>query len=144
LDYDNTISMDITLTPAVTLIGRVTDLQGRPIAGADVNPSVHTGWPYGGSFGLTVFKRTDGNGRYEIKALPVGQKYHIGVGLVDGYGENAVKLGLLEQPGRIELEDIVLLQANLSVSGIVFDESDTPVPQRRRRSRRRRSATPGG
>jgi len=108
--------LDITLAPAVTLTGRVTDSAGKPISGADVFPSIHAK-TYLAGFGYTVFEPTDSNGIYEIKALPVGQDYSIRAKCIfGGYIANSVRPGLLNEPGLKELQDIVLQPAKPTVS----------------------------
>ena len=103
--------VEITLVEGVTLSGRVTNPQGRPIAGADISPEVYReNWT--AAFGFTVFQPTDINGVYEIKALPVGQDYELTVRPFMKYGGSKVRLGLLEQPGRREIADIILPPVN--------------------------------
>lgn len=99
--------VEITLIEGVTLSGRVTNPQGKPIAGANIFPLVNCEeWDAG--FGHTVFQPTDINGVYEIKALPVGQDYTVHVRRAMKYGKAITRLGLLEQPGRKEIADIIL------------------------------------
>jgi len=58
--------VEITLVEGVTLSGRVTNPQGKPIAGADISPVVYReNWT--AAFGFTVFQPTDINGVYVIK-----------------------------------------------------------------------------
>lgn len=118
--------VDIILTPGVTLTGSVTDPHGKPIREANVHPSVRISH-YRASFGFTAWPPTDSDGRYEIKALPTGYEYNIDIG-AKSYGTNYVRLGLLDSPGCKHLEPIVLQPANLSVSGIVLDDNDRPMP----------------
>jgi beta-lactamase regulating signal transducer with metallopeptidase domain/Leucine-rich repeat (LRR) protein len=123
-DYSKPI--DITLTPAVTVTGRVTDPQGNPIAGADVGRASVRTKTYGAGFGLTVWPPADSHGRFALKALPLGYEYSMGVS-ADGYGSERVRLGLLSEPGIKELEDIVLQPAGESPTRTVSDSSsETP------------------
>ena len=110
--------VEITLIEGVTLSGRVTDPQGKPIAGADVSPIVYREtWSAG--FGYTVFQPTDSNGIYKIKALPVGEDYSIYARCSFGeYVANNVRLGLLNESGFKELEDIVLQPAKLKIARV--------------------------
>ncbi|MHC4638820.1 MAG: thioredoxin family protein [Planctomycetota bacterium] len=112
---DSNKPVEITLIKGVTLSGRVTNPQGKPIAGADVLPSVNRKtWEAG--FGYTVFQPTDSNGVYEIKALPVGQDYSIrAIYPFEEYGANSVRVGLVNEFGLKELEDIVLQPAKLTI-----------------------------
>lgn len=106
--------LNITLVPAITLTGRVTDSAGDPIRGAYVFPRVHSE-TYLVGFGYTIFDPTDGNGIYKLMALPVEQDYSIDVNVFGGNITNSVRLGLLDEPGPKELEDIVLELAKPSV-----------------------------
>lgn len=115
----------IILSEGVIFSGRVTDPQGKPIAGASASPVVDAK-TYRAGFGYTVWKPTDSNGCYEIKTLPVGAEYGIDV-WANGYGGDQIKI-IADKPGRQQLKDIVLQPANLSVSGIVLDENLEPVP----------------
>jgi thiol-disulfide isomerase/thioredoxin len=103
--------VEITLIEGVTLSGRVTNPQGKPIAGANIFPSVNRK-KWMAAFGFTVFQPTDINGVYEIKALPVEQDYTVNVKSAMKYGKAKVRLGLLEQPGRKEIADIILPPVN--------------------------------
>ena len=103
--------VEITLIEGVTLTGRVTNPQGKPIAGADILPSVNRK-EWNAAFGFTVFQPTDIDGVYEIKALPVGQDYNVSVPPFMKYAKTEVRLGLLQQPGRKEIADIVLRPIN--------------------------------
>lgn len=123
-DYSKPV--DIILTPGVTLTGSVTDPQGKSITGANVHPSVRISH-YKAGFGSTAWPPTDSDGHYEIKALPTGYEYNIDIG-AKSYGTNYVRLCLLYSPGCKHLEPIVLQPANLSVSGIVLDDNDRPMP----------------
>ena len=118
-DYSKPI--DITLTPAVTVTGRVTDPQGNPMAGAGVRASVRTK-TYGAGFGLTVWPPADRDGRFALKALPLGYEYRMGVS-ADEYASEGVSLGLLSEPGIEELEDIILQPAGESLTRTVSDSS---------------------
>ena len=103
--------VEITLIGGITLSGRVTNPQGKPIAGVHISPVVYRkNWT--AAFGFTVFQPTDINGFYEIKALPVGQDYELPVRSFLKYGGSKVRLGLLEQPGRKEIADIILPPVN--------------------------------
>ncbi len=103
--------VEITLIEGVTLTGRVTNPQGKPLAGVHISPVVYRkNWT--AAFGFTVFQPTEINGVYEIKALPVGQDYELPVRPFFKYGGSKVRLGLLEQPGRKEVADIILPPVN--------------------------------
>ena len=115
----------VTLTTAVTLAGRVTDPQGRPIAGADVSPTIKSG-RYAAGFGWTRWEPTDSNGLFELEALPTGYQYVLHA-TAEGHGRQRQTLERITEPGEKTLDDFVLLPADQSVSGIVFDEDDKPM-----------------
>lgn len=122
-------TVTITLQPGVTLKGRVLDHDGHPIKGAAVQPeisSITAGPTKVAGFGLSAFQPSDGEGRFEIKALPIQQEYNVGVS-AKGYGPKRAEAGLMTEAGERKLKDIVLLTADWSVSGIVRDDRDQPM-----------------
>ncbi|HET6429382.1 MAG TPA: carboxypeptidase-like regulatory domain-containing protein [Phycisphaerae bacterium] len=67
----------VQLAPALTITGRVTDPEGRPIRGADVN--LLAGRWDGEDLPSMGRVRTDRDGAYRIGALPAGQDYTVAV-----------------------------------------------------------------
>ena len=118
-------SIEVKLRPGVALTGVVTNEKGVPLADAKVDVSYNIGrmWaPIDREFPV------DKQGRFEIKAVPPGEKYHIEVH-ADGYGTRDAEVQLEEpyQP-RKDLGTLALPTADQAVSGVVLDEDQNPVP----------------
>lgn len=119
---------NITLGPAYTLSGRITDPNdhGIPAASIELRGNM-PGWLTDVGNKVT----TDKQGRYEIKAVPAqieDFKYQLEVN-TDGYGP-------VMSPGTriqgdpnttVEIPPIILEPADRSISGIVVDANDQPV-----------------
>ena len=118
--------LDVVLTGAVTLAGRVIDPQGKPIAGAEVYPLIEKENGHKVGFGLTRWQRTNANGRFTIRALPLGSKYGV-FAKSKGFGTDNNSVELTKQSGRVEVDPLILQPANLSVSGIVLDDRERPM-----------------
>ena len=120
--------IQITLKPALSIAGRVTDPNdvGIPAARLELTLNV-PGWlTYLGSEILTDFM-----GRYEIKALPLLQEgfgYRISVNS-SGYGNKSnERISITGKPGTTtEMKPLVLQPADQSISGSVIDAEDKPV-----------------
>jgi protocatechuate 3,4-dioxygenase beta subunit len=117
---------DITLHPGVIFTGNVVDPNGKGIAGADVTIMLR-GPRWGSSIGRDR-KTSDAQGRFEIKAVPSGQKYSLYV-IAEGYGENRSEEISADDAVNFHLDlgNVTLPVANLSVSGVVVDSDDKPV-----------------
>jgi len=116
--------LDITLAAGAILSGKVIDVEGRGIPGAELSMTLRLSYPVPGS-GETI--EIDKAGNYEIRAVPLGQTYSV-TASGEGYGKRYTQIdtgGAANK--RIELEHLVLSVANLSASGIVVDEFDQPV-----------------
>lgn len=117
--------IDATLEPASTLCGVVTSEDGKPIANAMVSLSITLG-RIGSGLDRTPIK-TNGQGRFEIPAVPTDQRYHLVIN-AEGYGQFQLSPGKIEiSPGRLEMPPIVLPTADQSVSGVVVDAEDKGV-----------------
>ena len=79
----DTQTIDMKMTPGITLMGKVVDPDGRPIANAKITVFLMVALD---ETGVT----TDQEGRYEYKAVPEGQKYGI-YAQAEGYGQNYVR-----------------------------------------------------
>ncbi|MCK5001036.1 MAG: carboxypeptidase regulatory-like domain-containing protein, partial [Anaerohalosphaera sp.] len=111
---ENKGPVKIVLTEAATLKGRVTDQDNRPIKMARVQ--VLCKKPLGNHL------YTDEDGKFELQAVPYAQKYlnhRISV-LANGYSlVNRNKIEIEKDMGEIiELPDIVLKAANMTLSGV--------------------------
>jgi len=121
---DNTMTLDIRLTPGVIFSGKVVDIDGKGIPEADLFVTFrvsHLG------VGCREVTDIDPQGNYEIRAVPSGQLLSVSAS-AEGYGEQYVQAHTAEAAdGRIELKSLVLPIANLSVSGVVVDVDNKPV-----------------
>jgi len=71
--------------------------------------------------------KTDAQGRYEVGALPPGQRYDINAS-ADNYGQTRAEIDTSEAVGnRAQVGALVLPIANLSVSGVVVDSAGKPI-----------------
>ncbi len=123
---------DITLTPAYSLSGRVTEPNGAGMSGAHVQLMLaYREWPwqYDGPVAEVL---TDAKGAYCIRGIPKPDDdcCWIVVAGVPGYGQNATDPVSLTSPVNepVALDPIVLLPADQMVSGTVVDADGTPVP----------------
>ena len=117
-------TVDVSLTPGVILSGKVIDVEGKGIPGAQLSL---TFWTATVGYGRREATEIDEAGHYEIKAIPAGQRYSVNAS-AEGYGRRYVQVntsGAVNQ--RLEVEPLVLSAANLSASGIVVDDLDQPI-----------------
>jgi hypothetical protein len=119
-------SVDITLKPGVIFTGKVVDPNGKGIAGANVTIMLR-----GPRWSSSISREritSDAQGEFEIKAVPSDQKYSLYV-IADGYGENrSEEISAADAVNYLlDLGNVTLPVANLSVSGVVVDSDDKPV-----------------
>ncbi len=123
---EDTRKLEVTVSGGITLAGKVVDAESKPVAGADVSVILHTS-NYGSGLGSSQV-RTDKNGRYEYKAIPGDMTYSVQAS-ADGYGEDSTDLEVSDAvDSRVDIEPLTLKKATMSVSGIVVDANDKPVP----------------
>ncbi|MHC4713499.1 MAG: carboxypeptidase regulatory-like domain-containing protein, partial [Planctomycetota bacterium] len=118
--------LTVKMLDALTLQGRVTDIEGKPIKGAKILLYL---WLDG--LGSPVLKeplRTDAQGAYTIKAAPDKQELRVNAQAA-GYGSDSQKVNFQqEDPGKpLELDDIVLAVADQKITGRVVGQDGTPV-----------------
>jgi len=128
---DRTRPMNIVLKPALVLAGRITDPKGLPIPVARIQFVARLGgWL--AYIGEEII--TDTEGRYEIPAVPPQQKddiYHINVNAAGYCPLRFEWVSLIEtSANRVDLSPFVLQPLNMSISGIVVDADDKPVPNK--------------
>ncbi len=125
---EDTKTLDIKLVPGVVFTGRVVDPNGKGITGAKINVMMRvsswgspiTDWQKGRAV-------TDAEGNFEVKAIPIEHKYNVTVS-AEGYGKKQVEaLADDAVDNRLDVGQLTLAVANLSVSGIVVDANDKPV-----------------
>jgi len=118
----------ITLRPALVVSGRINDPNGVGIPVARVALHLRT------ADGMTPYGTevlTDSQGRYEMAAVVPGRaefEYRISVN-ASGYGARQYRrIAIDGEPGaRVELDPIVLLSADQSVTGAVVDADGGPM-----------------
>lgn len=120
-------TVDIKLEPAATFSGKIVDPDGEGIEGAKVNLFLRVS-----NWGSSISRdqaTTDKEGKFEIRAVPADQNYSL-YARAEGYGETRTEgISTYDAAGsRKALEPILLAVADLSISGVVVDNSDTPVP----------------
>jgi protocatechuate 3,4-dioxygenase beta subunit len=118
---DGPQTVQVTLQPCRTIIGRVVDPEGRPIPGAQVKAAVNG--PRGYSpYGEPVM--TNAEGQYQLRhlpLLPLGDSFQLEAA-ADGHGRQSTEVfPERSQDERLAAPDLVLKRADLSVSGVVVD-----------------------
>jgi hypothetical protein len=117
-------TIDITLVPAVIMSGRIVNVEGKGVPGAELSL---TFWVSDSGYGSREVAHIDAQGNYEIRAVPSGHRYSV-TASAEGYGQQYVSVHTAEAADdRMELEPLTLEIANLSVSGIVVDVDGKPV-----------------
>ncbi len=126
---DGLLSLQVQLSPAYTIRGQVSDPQGRGIPTASVRLRASMpGWSTDVGFAVT----TDQQGDYEIRTLPKQVdyfKYRLAVS-AKGYGPTEVKDVPVEgnPDDPISIPTVVLHPTDQSITGMVVDANDQPVP----------------
>ncbi|MCJ7673559.1 MAG: carboxypeptidase regulatory-like domain-containing protein, partial [Sedimentisphaerales bacterium] len=118
----------ITLKPALSIAGQVTDTNGVGIPAARLSLCVHITNCLS-RFGPEVL--ADAYGRYQMRAIPPEQErfdYRISVN-ASGYGPKQYERVSItgEQGTPVEMKTIVLQPADRSISGVVLDAEGKPV-----------------
>jgi hypothetical protein len=116
---------DLKLEPALTLAGRVTGPQDKPLTNATVQVMLQTD-RFGTSLGAPV--PVNATGRFEIKALPADRKYTL-TASAKGFGKEQRTIEPAESgTRRVEVQKAFqLLPADQRIAGVVLDADDKPV-----------------
>ncbi|MBN2129565.1 MAG: carboxypeptidase regulatory-like domain-containing protein [Sedimentisphaerales bacterium] len=119
-------TLDVKLEPGVTLAGKVTDPNGKGIAGARIRTMLHLG-----NWGSTLTRdeaETHPDGSFQITAVPPDYRYSL-TAMADGFGEQDadVQAGNAVD-GRLDVGALSLPVANLSISGWIVDTRGQVVP----------------
>jgi uncharacterized GH25 family protein len=123
LDEDAS-AVNVTMSPGVTLTGKVAGSESLPLAGAKVTVMLSTS-NYSNPLDSTLEITTDSHGRYEFKAAPQDSKLYVEAS-ANGYGQTGTQVQTGDS-GSTEVDALVLRLANESISGIVVDANDSPV-----------------
>jgi protocatechuate 3,4-dioxygenase beta subunit len=121
---ESTASLNLQLEPGLVVVGRVEDVDGKPLRNATVRVFLWSG-NSGSEFGDKPI-RTDAQGRFEVTAMPPGRKYSLDA-TAKGYG--SANQSIQEDAGtnRIELEPCVLKVADRKLAGEVVDAEEKPA-----------------
>ncbi|MCX6924261.1 MAG: carboxypeptidase-like regulatory domain-containing protein, partial [Verrucomicrobia bacterium] len=71
----STTTLDLRMEPGLVVVGRVEDVNGKPLSNASVRVYLWSG-NSGSQFDDNAI-RTDAQGRFEITAMPPGRKYSL-------------------------------------------------------------------
>ena len=125
---DQAQTLDVTLSPAFVVRGRITDPNGKAIPAATVSLRASMpGWLTDAAPAVI----TDANGFYEARAVPAPTedfRYRLEVS-VEGFGpveHRELPFGTA-QDRQVEVSPIVLTPADRSISGVIVDANGTPV-----------------
>jgi len=123
---EDTHTLDVELEPGVTLTGKVTDPEGKGIAGARVRTMLRLS-----NWGSTLTRdqaETDAEGNFQIAAIPPDHRYSL-TAMADGFGDQDTDVEAGDAVARrLDAGVLSLPVANLSISGQVVDTQDEPVP----------------
>jgi len=118
----DTRTQDIILRPALTVTGRVIGPDGKGITNAQTTAALRESrwrqWSPLIGYSQSIAQE---QGRFEIRALPTGSSYTLTT-KAEGFGENRSK-GIDATDAvnnRLDIGDVTLTVANLSVSGVVL------------------------
>lgn len=111
------MQVDVQLGPSATVVGRIVDSDGRPIAGASVE-IISDYYPI-----RSV--KTDAKGKYQLEDIEVRQDaYHLFVGHPDFiYSPPSISVN---KTGIVEVPDVVLTRG-VTLKGRVTDEFGKPI-----------------
>ena len=119
-----TRQIELPLMPGMALTGQVTTAAGDPVAQAQVSVI----WWGSNRFPIhhTMF-RSDQNGRFKVTAIPEMERCTIRA-IAFGHGEAVKEIPWqASSRGPLELGQIRLAAANMTVSGVVVDANDNPL-----------------
>jgi protocatechuate 3,4-dioxygenase beta subunit/peroxiredoxin len=126
---EDTKTVDVKLRPGVIFTGKVVDLNGKGIGGAQITIMLRAS-NWGSSIEYRDTK-TDAQGKFEVNAIPPEHKYSL-TAMAEGYGQKRVDVQADDAVNnRLDAGQLELAVANLSVSGVVVDVNDAPVASAR-------------
>jgi protocatechuate 3,4-dioxygenase beta subunit len=115
----HTENIEIELAPALTLKGKVANLEGRPVSEARMILTLKK-W----SWGIFISKRiyVDDKGRFEFPVLPQLQEYEISI-RAENYLDESFTIGHLNTIKEVvEIAPVVLHQKQDTANGIEYGE----------------------
>jgi len=123
---ESKLDMEIVLSAAATLTGKVVDDAGAPVAGAVV--SLVMQWP-SWRFTPAAPQKTPADGVYRFLGMPADQSFSI-MARAKGYrsAHMTVSPEDFADPDAA-LEDLVLSRASLTLAGVVVNTDGEPVPK---------------
>lgn len=117
--------LNVTLEQGLILAGQVVNADKRGIEQAQVI-TILRGSDWNSSYS-GLFLRGDTEGRFEVRALPLGCDYRL-IARAKGYGRERIEVDASKAfDNRLDVEPIMLATADLTVEGIVVDSNDEPV-----------------
>ena len=118
-------TLRLVLKPGVSLSGQVVDTEGKAISGIRLSIMLHTS-NWGSS--IDTQKQTDGNGNFTFCAIPMENRYQFTARAV-GYGQKGIFFNTKDAvDGPLDLGQIELPLADMSVTGRAVDVTGNPVP----------------
>ena len=118
--------LDIQLQPAVSVTGLVTDFNDKALRGAKVHLLFWSD-KFGTMLSASATK-TNRKGRFEIKTVPFGHKYSV-IAEAEGFGRDSIEIYSDDAvKDRLDIGSRRLAVADQTVSGVVYDANDWPVP----------------
>jgi len=123
-----TQTQNITLLPAVTATGTITDADGKAIENGTVYFGFAAAKGYITSFADRDRFAADSRGVYKVPFIPPENLYSVSFG-AEGYGSERVSVNTDDAiDGVLELGRAVLRKADERISGVVVDPNGNPVP----------------
>jgi hypothetical protein len=123
-----TQTQNMTLLPAVTATGTVTDPNGNPIENATVYFGFTAAKGYITSFAERDRFATDSRGIYKVPFIPPKNRYLVRFH-AEGYGSRRISVNTDDAvDGVLELGAAALSKADQAISGVVVDTDGNPVP----------------
>jgi len=121
---DDVRTLDVKLESGVTFTGKVTDPNGKGIAGARVRTMLRVS-----NWGSTLARdQAETDGSFQIAAIPPDNKYSL-TAMADGFGDQDTDVQAGDAVDRrLDVGVLSLPVANLSISGWIVDTDDKPVP----------------
>lgn len=119
--------VEVELAPAASIRGRVTDGEGKPVCDLGFQAQI-TARNNQGSVGVFLLTRTDKEGRYEFKGLPVGAWCSVSPQLPEDKKLRKWPDQIrIEEAGVIETPDLVVVSSP-RVAGRVFESGPPEKP----------------